>query len=119
MSWLRNRALRRQAVADQVAAELRGEAFQPRDQALCAAPTWRDRALAWLFPRPVLADMPEMDGLVPGYLETHVITHFDWKDRLRILVAGRHHVCLRTKTDEGIARSYSLATTWVEFGPKT
>lgn len=112
MSWLRDRAARRQAKVGEIARLLRGEPAQP--QAFCAAPTWRQRLLAKLFPRTPLKEMAESEGFAPGYLETHVITRLDWKDRLRVVVAGQLHTCIRTKTDVTVGKSVSHASTWVE-----
>jgi hypothetical protein len=110
MSWLRDRAARRQAKVGEITDLLRGEE-QP-SQAFCAAPTRRQRLLAWLFPAPALPEMREMDGFAPAYVETHVVVQFSLGARLRVLLTGRIHVITRSKTDVPITRMFSNSVAW-------
>jgi len=44
-------------------------------------------------------DDDEDDGFAPGSLLTETFGHFDWRDRLRVLVSGKIMISARTKTD--------------------
>lgn len=114
MSWLRDRAARRQAKVGEISALLRNEPAAPL--AGYAPSTRRQRLLAWLFPQPAPPQMREMEGYAPSYCETHVIAHFNWKDRLRILLGGRVHVVTRSKTDVSIEKMASASVAWPTHG---
>ena len=44
-------------------------------------------------------------GFAEGYIVVESVTHFDWKDRLRILVSGRVQIEHAIKTDVAVMRS--------------
>jgi len=45
------------------------------------------------------------DGLLATSLTTETRVHFDWLDRLRILVTGRVHVFVRTRSEHDPGRA--------------
>lgn len=52
-------------------------------------------------------------GLAEGCLIVSTVTHFDWKDRLRILVSGNVAIENVVQTDVTVLRSYSYAASGV------
>lgn len=60
------------------------------------------------------ADRADDDlAYAPGYISTGVKVHFDWRDRLRILISGRVHVDCVTKTDVPVKHAYTNSCTSV------
>lgn len=53
---------------------------------------------------------PEDDPeFAEGWITTGVTTHFDWRDRVRILVSGKVRTKILIKTDVPVARAQSFA----------
>ena len=71
------------------------------------------RFLIWLFPARYLAIPEDTEGFAPSYMVTQVITHLDWKDRLRVLVSGVVHCETRTKTDVIVNKMVSESIVYV------
>lgn len=86
-----------------------GGGFYARD----GRPMWM-RLLSRLFPsrRPDIPD--DLEGWAPSYMQTHVVVHMDWQDRLRVLVSGKVHIQTNTKTDVTVGRMESWSTVHVE-----
>lgn len=78
-----------------------------------ARPLWK-RLLSRLFPMRQPEIPEDLDGWAPSYMQTHVVWHADWSDRLRVLVSGKLHVQTNTKTDVNVARMQSWSTVYVE-----
>lgn len=82
-----------------------------------AAPDQRSR---WqrlktrLFPARRVPIPEDLEGWAPSYIETHVVSVLDWKDRLRALVSGRIHVQTRTKTDVVVSKMAADSVIYVE-----
>lgn len=76
-------------------------------------PLWK-RLLCRLFParRPEIPE--DLDGWATSYMQTHVVWHADWCDRLRVLVSGKVHVQTNTKTDVDVKRMQSWSAVYVE-----
>jgi len=66
-----------------------------------------------LFPRRHLPAPEDTEGFAPSYLVTSCVCQLDWADRLRVLVSGRLHVEIQTKTDVIVRRTQSQGTACV------
>lgn len=53
------------------------------------------------------------EGMAEGYFIVGTVTHWDWKDRLRILVAGRTHTEVAVVADVPLKKMISFATNGV------
>ncbi len=61
------------------------------------------RRLGFGYPgRPDMEDLEDAPNLAPGYLTQTVEIHFNWRDRLRLLISGIAVVEISTKTDKPI-----------------
>jgi hypothetical protein len=77
-------------------------------------PTILHRFLARLFPARYLLEIPEdTEGFAPSYIVTKVVSHLDWKDRLRVLISGNVHCETRTKTDVIVNKMVSESVVYV------
>lgn len=97
----------KQAKVDAVTAALTGAGAE---NGYMAPPptTWSDRLFRRLFPRKARF---EMHG--SHYSYTYVQSHFDWKDRLRILVTGRLLTIVTVGTAETATLTGSGAVQYV------
>jgi len=80
------------------------------------APTPRSlgrRLLDRLFPQQRLPIPEDTEGFAPSYMVTGCVCQLDWADRLRVLVSGRLHVEIQTKTDVVVRRAQSQSTVCV------
>lgn len=76
-------------------------------------PFWR-RWIAQLFPSKAVPIPDGLEGFAPSYMVTHVVSVLDWRDRLRVLVSGRIHVEIKTKTDVVVSEMHSESVLYVE-----
>jgi hypothetical protein len=75
--------------------------------------TLLERFVDRLFPARHL-DIPEdLEGFAPSYMVTGVFARLDWQDRLRLLVSGKLHVEIRTKTDVIVSKMVSQSVVYV------
>lgn len=80
-----------------------------------ANPSARQRIYAWMgFRHPKRVELPDpQDGFVEGDILTEITIRFDWKDRLRVLWAGRVDLRVSTQTDKPVERSKAFASVGV------
>lgn len=97
----------KQAKIDEVTRSLLGQQSMGYYAAPDPVSRWR-RALRRLFPSQ--RTEPPTDR---PYCRTYVDTHFDWKDRLRILVSGRVRTELVVEADTEIPVLHSTAVVYV------
>ncbi|MER9622682.1 hypothetical protein NKI98_14785 [Mesorhizobium sp. M0222] len=63
-----------------------------------------------------LASVPRPDddpAFAEGWAVTTIVTHFDWRDRLRIVISGKVQTKVSLKTDVPVARAKTYAETRV------
>lgn len=52
------------------------------------------------------ADHPD---LAEAHITTHIFTHFDWRDRIRILLSGKIMTAIATKTSTPVEKAVSAS----------
>ncbi len=68
---------------------------------------WGDEPHPWGKEFSEVTEERGSDGLLLTSLTTETRVHFDWLDRLRILVTGRVHVFVRTRSEHDPGRADS------------
>ena len=66
-----------------------------------------------LFPAQWVQIPEDLEGYAPSYIVTRVVSHLDWKDRLRVLWSGRLAVETQTKTDVVVNKMVSQSVVYV------
>lgn len=89
-----------------------GDAFLSKEQKVtgyCAPDTrsFMQRFWSRLYPQQRVPIPEDLEGFAPRYMTTGVVAHFDWKDRLRVLVSGNLRVEIQTKTDVMVTKMVS------------
>lgn len=69
--------------------------------------TWLQKFWSRLYPQAHVPIPEDLEGFAPSYMVTGVVTHLDWKDRLRVLVSGNLRVEIQTKTDVIVTKMVS------------
>jgi len=69
--------------------------------------------LGWLYSVPMWPNAFDVEGFVPGVLTTGVDVNLTWRERLGVLVSGRMHVEVQTKTDVQVGKMVARAVAFV------
>lgn len=72
-----------------------------------------ERLIGRFFPARRVEIPEDLEGYAPSYIMTRVISHLDWKDRLRVLCSGRLAVETQTKTDVVVNKMVSQSVVYV------
>lgn len=75
--------------------------------------TYWQRLVARLFPVRRMRNFGDLDGFAPSYMSTFIRARIDWRDRLRLLVSGRLHIEVQTKTDVAVSKMVSQSVVYV------
>ena len=66
-------------------------------------PTLRQRFFRWLGFRYHRVDLPDnIEATMPGWMMTTCRVHFDFADRLRLLLTGKLHIDIRQATSQQV-----------------